>query len=194
MVNKERTRRRGKDKVSVVRPPSCDHMLAALGAKTLFYVARSIDKEIVVYEARRKGDVLTDDYVDVHWSREDEPQRREVVSQKAQDTFFGATVEKDGTKYKMSISALPSKLITIHLKKSGAVVAKTVINGQESRVKFIQVDFENTGLIPEVVSLTVHGEHRKVPVSESIELTEAIRGRFDVTSFLPNLNDFASLF
>ena len=172
-----------------------NQIMTVLGQSTLFYIERSLDREIVVYEANRKGNILSHPFVDVYWTNTGLLSKRESVSDKAKELFFGVKVKKDNSKYKMYISSLPSKIITLHLKKSGKVIAKSVVNGKEAKIYKIYVKIEKSTTlgIPVVTSLTVYGEHKKRLVSEEMEITDDIRNRFDVSSFLPNLGDFAKI-
>jgi hypothetical protein len=172
-----------------------DNIMSILGNSTLFYIERSLDREIVAYEAVRKGSILSHPFVDVYWTNSERLGKRESVGDRAKELFFGIEVKKTENKYKMFIASLPTKIITLHLKKSGAVVAKTVIDGKEAKVIKIFVNMDSTALgLPMVTSLTVYGEHKKRIVQEEIEITDDIRNKFDVSSFLPNLGDFAKIF
>lgn len=172
-----------------------NQVMTVLGQSTLFYIERSLDRDIVVYEANRKGNILSHPFVDVYWTNTGLLSKREPVSDKAKELFFGVKVKTDNSKYKMYISSLPSKIITLHLKKSGKVVAKSVVNGKEAKIYKIYVKIENSTTlgIPVVTSLIVYGEHKKRLVSEEMQITDDIRNRFDVSSFLPNLGDFAKI-
>jgi hypothetical protein len=172
-----------------------DKVMDVLGKNCLFYVERSIDREIVVYEAKRDGTVLNSPFVDNYWTNINLLHKREAVSKRANSLFFGVEVKKQKHQYKMYIYAIPTKIITLHLKKSGKTVAKSIINGKEAKIFKIYVNIENSSsLIPVVTSLTIYGEHKKRIVSEEIKITDDIRNRFDVSSFLPNLSDWASVF
>lgn len=165
-----------------------------LGQTTLFYIERSLDSEIVVYEANRSGNILNPPFVDLYWTNYLALNKREVVSTKAQELFFGVKVKKEDGKHKICMAALPSKIITLHLKKNGSVVAKTVINGKEAKIYKIFANMETKGILPVVTSLTIYGEHKKQLVSEEMDITEDIRDSFDVSSFLPSLSDFVKVF
>ena len=164
--------------------PSYKSLMSLLPKQTLFYVERSFDTDLVVYEAVRSGNVLLAPFVDLYWTNMDNMMKREAVSQKAQDMFFGFQIKKEGTKYKICIAALPSKVITLHLKKSGAVIPKAIIDGKESTVLriYVQCTTPKVG-IPTVSSLTIYGEHKKLPVSEEVVVTDEMREQFDITSF-----------
>jgi hypothetical protein len=175
-----------------------DHLLLknVLGPKTmLFYIERSIDTDIVVYEADRHGNTLQGNCVDIFWTDSEDINKREDVSQTAQDLFFGVRIEKEqkGT-YKMCLAAMPSKIMRIHLKKSGKVVAKTIIDGKEARIFKIYAQMSETTRIPSVDSLTIYGEHKKELVCETLEITDEIRKRFDVKNLIPGMQTISRVF
>lgn len=88
----------------------------------------------------------------------------------------------EGRRYKMIINGLPGKLFTIHLKKSGAVVAKTVLSGKESRVTEVRVTCDD-GTIPDVVGIDIHGIHQGNQIHESVELTPELKKILDFRNY-----------
>ena len=165
-----------------------DPILSKMGNLALFYVQRSMDDEIVMYRAKREGNVLNPPYVDLFWTNVEALHTQQEVGAKAQEMFFGCKVRKQGIgKYDMLVNAMPDKLLTIHLRKSGKCVVKTVINNKESHLQKIYVEMTTTSLgLPTVKHLLVYGKHKDIIECETIHVTEEMRQRFDVTNFLPS--------
>lgn len=160
-----------------------------LGPNGLFYIQRSIDRQIVVYEAKRIKNALVAPLVDLYWSNLDQP-RRGKVGAKAQEIFFGVKARKIGTgKYQMVVNAFPAKSITVHLRKSGRCVAKTVIDGKEAKLHRIYVEMSSRMGLPTVDAMWLYGTHKDENVKEKINVTPEMRSRFDVSS-LVNLAKF----
>lgn len=158
----------------------------------LFYVEainNSILQDYVVcYEAVRVGDKLKEPFVKTFW-KHIETGEISHMSRLHSELFFGACVTKDGLRYKMKIKSFPERVITIHLKKSGSVVAKSRVDGKESRIKYIKVFTEKSFLgIPKVVSCTLFGVHKKKDVKENIIFTESQKSRFNINLFSGKLN------
>lgn len=162
-----------------------DTVLNTIGDGCLFFIELSSDKQIVVYEANRVGNVLKEPFVDVYWSNFKNLTDREELSEKVKRLFFGVQVKIEKGLYKMFIASLPSKIVTLHLKTSGKVVAKSIINGKEARVYKIFVNVNNSILgLPVVKSLIIYGEHKKRLVSEEIHITDNIRKKFDMSNLV----------
>ena len=160
------------------------------GKLILFIIERSMDDEIVVYHALRQGNTLVGPKVDCFWLNKADLKKPEEMSAKAKELFFGADVKIIGGKYKMVVASCPQKVITLHLRKSGAVVAKTLLKNKESIVDHLSVVIEqpSTLSIPQATSMTIHGTHNKDPVSQRIPITEEMRSKFDISSFLPGVS------
>jgi len=172
-----------------------DVTLEALGSKhTLFYIERNIDDAIVVYQAMRlegKNNLVAP-YVKIYWSSHSSPSDQEPVSQKAQDMFFGVTVRKEPKQYHMCVAALKQHKISLHLKSSGEVVAKAVIDGKESRLTKIAIHMSSS-IIPKVHHLTIHGMHKNQDVMQEITVTTDMMKQFDLKEWIPKFSDFLSL-
>jgi hypothetical protein len=162
--------------------------------RVIFTVEKSTDKkEVVVYEAIRVQNALADPFIDIFWKKTGDS-KKHPISVMAIAMFFGFTIRQEKNVYVMSVNALPHRLITVHLKKSGDVVAKTVIDGKESRLERIVINLDGTGLMAE--SMTVHGVHKHQPVQEVIAVTSSMKSKFiSSISSLPNLSSaFRSFF
>jgi hypothetical protein len=152
-----------------------DKYRRAFGANLLFVIERSLDQDVVVYRAQRpKADgKLVDPFVEVFWTKQNDLAYRKRVSELALTHMFGARVEPQANRYKMVIKALPDQLITLHLKKSGKTVAKTVLNHQETRLDRVFVD---VSVASGITGLTAYGVHNKQAVQHKIPPTAAMKG------------------
>ena len=176
--------------VTCTTPIPRQPVIASVAGNELFYIERSSDQDVVVYRALRKGNVLYSPFIDIYQSNTKDRTYRKDIPENMRNTYFGATVTPSGKTYNMIISAMPSKPITLHLKKTGTVIAKTTVNGKEARIHKIRVQIDNMIGIPTVRSLTIHGEHKKKMYTESMDISEFIRN-FDVSKIIP---DFLSSF
>lgn len=159
-------------------------VISLLGETCLFYIERSIDRDIVVYNATRNGNILVHPFVETYWSDWSNLKKHEEVSDKAKELFFGLKYRKHEGKHEIAINSLPKKKITLHLRKSGRVVAKTIINNKEAKIMKIFIDMtKNSFGIPEVDCLIVYGMHKNQIVSEKIIITDEIKNRFNVSAF-----------
>ena len=164
----------------------------------LFYVGRSFDRQVVAYRAvRTVVGQLEPPFVEMYWTSIDSLHTvRDNVSEKTKELFFGFKIIRKGSQYKMCINALEEKNITLHLKKSGRVTAKAIIAGKEATICKIYVMFQkpqsSLGIIPTAISIDIYGIHRGAEVTESIPITDEMRSRFDVRSFLPKFNSLFS--
>jgi hypothetical protein len=175
---------------------STDHnnIKKIIGGELLFYIEFSIFSQLVVYEAIRTKDVLTDPYVNLHWTSPDALHTRDTVGKNARDVFFGFKVNKhkvynditDKKKYhfvyQMLVAAMPDNLITIHLRKSGKCSAKATIDGKEARI--IKIYVEMKGIIPTVECLHIYGVHKGVIVVDHIVVDSEMRKKF--SHFVPS--------
>lgn len=172
----------------------CSEIMQTLDSKqTLFFIERSMDKDIVAYQTQREGNVLVPPFVDIFWTEINKLRRKEVVGSTAQALFFGLKVLKEGPgHYKMLVNAIPNRIIHIKLKKSGKCVAKTIVNNKECRLLKIYVQLRKGSLkIPEVESLWVYGIHKHDLISEKLLIDDEMRKKFDISNFLPSLGNFS---
>lgn len=170
-----------------------ERLRAIHGHTILFYIERSMDSEIVVYKAQRQGNNLVNAKVTCFWSNLKNLEAVDEVSEKAQDIFFGSNVKKIDNQYKMVVTAYPNKVISLHLKKSGKVLAKAIIKGKEAKLEklYIKIEQPSTLSLPQATAMVIYGIHKKGErVREKLEVTEDIRRKFDISSFLPGVGSF----
>ena len=151
-----------------------------LGNHLLFYIQRSIDSYGIVYRAVRQNDVLVPPFIDISWIDLNNFQQLEL-HETLKTSLFGFTCqqEKHGIyNVRMNIN---NRSFKIHLKKSGACVAKGVIDNKMSKITHMYVDMHRNALsIPVVTGLTLYGVHKKRPVSEYMEITESMRNQVQI--------------
>lgn len=171
-----------------------DIIEAQFGNTVLFYIERSMDTQMVVYQANRKNNSLIEPYVDMFWTSSHKPNYREEVGTTAQEVFFGVKVRKVRVGvFQMLVNAMPKKIISIHLRKNGSCIAKTTINNKESRLVKIYAEMSR-GAIPTVLRLFVYGIHKNDLVCEQILIDDNMRKQFDVTKFIPLWSGISSVF
>jgi hypothetical protein len=174
-----------------------EEVKAVLGNNVLFFIERSLDNDIVIYEAVREGNMLAEPLVDIFWTSQKDFKRKDPVGKKAQELFFGLKARKMGSgKYQMIVASMPKKIINIHVKPSGRCIAKAVIAKKEARVIKIYVEMSTRGPlnVPTVDALHIYGYHKGVVIPEKIDVDDEMRKRFDVSNFIPNLKDFTNVF
>lgn len=150
--------------------------------RLLFYIQRSTDDQIIVYEALRKGDKLVAPYVANYWSKENSPEFKEDIDKTLKDLFFGIDIVPDGKRYKMKIKACPTQL-SLRLNTNGTVLAKSImdmnINGEikqvECRIFKIYMDCEYYMNMPCPTSITVYGTHKTSVVCKKFPVNQQTR-------------------
>lgn len=148
--------------------------------KALFgCIVRSNNGNVVCYEAVRGTDGLLD--VDVYWMLADPEQGaawrkkhghdREELSKAERMRAYGATVShRAADSLRLTIAAVPEKVITVKLKK-GKARAMVTLNGQKCLLDTIEVQLVGvvTGVVKGGGTVTVSGRNQdKCTVSEVI--------------------------
>ena len=172
-----------------------DSVFTSFGGKTLFFIERSIDSRIIVYEACRKDKKLVSPLVTVNWSDLKHLDQRQDVEKKLQDLLFGVKVQKvvnEVGKYNMVLNGLPERLIVIQLKKNGNCVAKTILNGKSCKLIKVYTSMTNS-TIPSVLGFDVYGHHKNEIIKEFIPVDDEMRKKFNYKNFIPSLRDFGLL-
>ena len=165
------------------------------GEKLLFFVSHSIDSDIVVYKAIRKNNELT--RIDHYTTSRANYSKILPIEDEYKDSFMPHLTQKEGEKgYQLRIEAF-DRPISLHLKKSGNVVAKTTLirvdaagksSGICSRVFHIRLDYEK-GMLGTLTPSTVHiyGQHSSQQVSEKIQVTSEMMLRHQGRKFASSL-------
>jgi hypothetical protein len=158
----------------------------------LFLIENPSDTRIVMYQAERKDDILLFPYVTNFYT--EDFKTKEKVDPIIQEKFFGCVSAKipNKSKYNMTINALPDKIITVHLKKSGKCVAKTILNGLECKLIKIYVESKIENKIPKLGTyFHLYGIHKKKLIIQKILIPEDLKNKLGVTSFvIAKLNPF----
>lgn len=149
-----------------------------------------IEDYVVCYEALRVGDILREPYINVFWKKRSDNEKIEHMSKTYKDLFFGVSIIKEGIRYKMRMKSFPDKCVTLHLKKSGAVVAKTSISGKEAKIEYIRIYVQKNFLgFPKITSCTVYGVHKKLNIQEHIRFTDKQVASFNFSNIATNLKN-----
>jgi hypothetical protein len=164
-----------------------DRYRAYFGKNFLFVIEKSCDSNIIVYEAYREKDKLVEPYVDCFWTDKKKLTHVEQMTDYTKQRFFAVKVRPTDrkSKYDMVVVSIPSRLIKIHLKKSGKCVAKTIIDGKEATLLsiFLNVTVNSLGIPNNISSIKVSGKHKLQMVNETIEVTDEMRSQFDMSLF-----------
>lgn len=124
----------------------------ASSSRTLFHIARSKNKNRVLYDARLDGEGRLDrsSPLDVYWRMEAEDGRREELTSLERSLAYGVSVRNvsESGVVTVAIAAMPRP---VRLAVVGGVArATTRIAGQEARLASIFVQARETLLLPEV--------------------------------------------
>ena len=156
------------------------------GEGVLFTVSRSIDDDLVVYKAVRHGNSLIEPFVDTYWTKKKNLKSQESMSDKAKRMFFMPTVKLFPEGYRLVVKALPDRVLTLHLKKSGKVLAKGIISGKQARIENVHVEVSTeASLLPKVEYVLITGTHKHEQISEKVPVSASFQEQYDVSSFLP---------
>jgi hypothetical protein len=143
-----------------------------LPPNTLFALERSLNANIVVYEANLNGDgsFASKSPVQVYWIRLADDGRREELNFIEKSKAYGVDVtpEKETGALTMSIRSLPKRPMRI-IREEGKAVAVLPVCGQEAILKKVFVKSKKGGLMPGVEYVDLFGVTR-----EGAEVTERI--------------------
>ena len=160
----------------------------------LFFIERSFDSKIVLYEGIRERNQLK--YVDIILTDSKGPESRTNLGTEALNLCFGVKIEKVNRLYKLNIKALPSKDIFVHLKKSDPnkpnskpkCIAKTYINNQYATLLKILVEINHYTFT--VTSVSLFGRYEKKLIEEKLKHTEIEHLNAQFEQLLPGLSSF----
>ena len=100
----------------------------------LFFVERSMDSEVVVYNASCINGEME---INAHWTKADNLDHTEDIGQQAMKIFYASRLRKvPNTKnYQMLIAALPKRIVNLCIRESGRVAPKIVLNDAKGNKK-----------------------------------------------------------
>ena len=126
------------------------------GKPVLFFIERSNNDNTVVYEADWSNAA---DPVKVYWIMySNSPVNEEGLTMIERNTAYGSKTEKAGAGWSLSLSALPSKKITVSKGPNGELSASTLINGAEMQLVSIYVKSTTSWGMPSVEYIDVKGK------------------------------------
>jgi len=165
-----------------------DELIKSLGNDTLFVIERNIDVDVVVYQAKLNADKTELAGVQMFWTKQHNWAEREEVTESAKTVFYGVEMQriKRGL-YRIQLNCFSDSqhFIDLHIKKSGAVIPKVLIQGKECTLKKIYADV--VMFPPNVNGIWVHGMFKDEPISEKIEVSRSFIDRIDLSDFMPKL-------
>ena len=150
----------------------------AQSAHLLFILERSKNVNQVCYEARITPNGLLDPVDPVHvywinWVKDPTGKTREELSLIEKNIVYGCKFENDveGEYISLTIVSYPDRAFTISMKNEKAV-AKTVIDGTDSYLDKIYIDYRETRMFPKVNYIELFGRAVKTgePRYEKIAL------------------------
>ena len=108
----------------------------------LFYITRSVNKNLVCYDANLvNGKLEADDPIKVYWiNREEHPGEREGLTYIQRKLAYGyKLISREGNNYNCSLSAYPKRLITVTQDANGNYVCYITINNERAILKSLYV-------------------------------------------------------
>ena len=139
-----------------------------LTAERLFHIARSVNRNLVCYDAHL---TVTDEPINVYWvNREERPGEKNGLNYFQRKMAYGYKVVDKGDDYSVvTLSAYPDRQLTIK-KHDGRYICQVKINGQESilRELYVKVSPRNSMSV-EYVELRGETLNNGTTVSERIQ-------------------------
>jgi hypothetical protein len=143
----------------------------------LFYVQQAIDKNILVYAARRRpdGPLDPDTPVEVFWRRyNDDGGNRRDISFFERLFAFGVRAEAlPESRYSVRIAGYPRRAATVDIGPDGKPRALFAVGPRTVRVVYAYAMAEKTGFIPKVHYVDIHGF--------DVDSGEAVRERLNLS-------------
>jgi Domain of unknown function (DUF4833) len=131
----------------------------ATQAKRLFSIARSLNKNVVVYDAHLNAEGILDTRhpIDAYWILRASDGRREKLGYLERKMAYGFDVNcSSDTHCALTLSVFPSRVIDVTL-VDGAMHAITRIANKRAKLTRIFVQLANDTLIPTVVYVELSG-------------------------------------
>lgn len=144
----------------------------------LFRLKRNYDSTQIVFFCFRDGNELVSPNVTCCYADGDrDPGHGTEVESSMRPYFYDSDTWAKTSKstYEFSVPAFPDYTITLHLKKSGAVVPKCVLGGKECTVKTVNARFDTLAGYPKIEDVTIEGTHKKRPMQTTIDVPSDIR-------------------
>lgn len=138
----------------------------------LFRIERSKNANVVLYEVKRRADGTADprEPLTASWLMLADAGQREGLNFLEQRAAYGFDVKavKDG--FEVHLRALAQRAIRL-AQHAGCLAALTVIAGRQAVLRRIYVKADDSKLIPDVLSVEVHGVDVATgePVSETLK-------------------------
>ena len=169
---------------------------------TLFTIDRAHDDKKVVYRCFRKGKELVPPYVSCVATRLSAPVERIDIPTEVQQLIFNATSRPTSSKavYETIIAALPDRVISLHLKKSGAVIPTVLIcDHEEARLLNVTVEQKTETSMPTKIILygmvfikNESGQRQQKLVVEEVPVTPGMQATYRQCAIRQKLSYFTS--
>ena len=120
----------------------------------IFEVKHSKGPNVVVYQANKtiKNLLNTEKPIDVFWLMNTKGKKVESLTSIEWRMAFGYKLKTiiSGKKYTLTLNAIENKVITISQNEAGQVEAFMIINGVNSKLSSVFIDFEYSFCLPNV--------------------------------------------
>ena len=169
---------------------NAEEILKTLGNSALFIVERNLDTEVVVYNCELSPDKTEVKGVNMHWSRYDNLMDRSEMGETAKNMFYGVKLQKlKRGVHRVRLACAPdddeNAFIDLHIKKSGTVIPKVIIDNKECTLLKIYTDL--TRMPPRMNALWIVGKFKDDVLFKNVPIDPDMINRFDMNSLLPSL-------
>jgi formamidopyrimidine-DNA glycosylase len=148
-------------------------------------VENPIDPRIMIYSADRVDKKLVNEMVTNYIIDPKHVHKKNTVTEKK---LLSCTVQKikGKAKYQLLFHSMPNQIITIHLKKNGKCVAKSILDGKECTLQkiFVELTKNRLGLPQLGEHIILYGTHHKQLICEKVKILDSVKQQFGLTSFL----------
>ncbi len=143
----------------------------------LFTIQRSLNKNLLVYEARATPEGFSEkEPIYVYWLMNEKSGEAEPLTKIEKAWAYGVSVkEVNGEEVVFSLKALPSREIRVRRDYHGGqerVRAILPISGQTCELKEVYIQTEGKGLVPTVLFTELKG----ISLKDGLVVTERIEG------------------
>lgn len=141
----------------------------------VFYLQRSTNKNTIVFRARfdKNGNLLRDDPSHVYWRRYNDGGERKPLKPIERLLAYGVNVKPAPTAGQFYVSLKPLPQMPMLLRQSAPGKAELIgtVGGRKARVVYAYATVDESGLLPKVTHLTVHG----IVLANGRAITEVFR-------------------
>jgi len=127
----------------------------------VFYLQRSTNKNTIIFRARydKNGNLLRSDPAHVYWRRYNTTGERKPLKPIERLLAYGVNVKPAGTDGQFYVTLRPLPQMPMLLRQTGPGKAELIgtIGGRKARIVYAYAAVDESGLLPKVTHLTLHG-------------------------------------